>query len=69
MIRDFKYHLVLSLVPLCNLAAPIAVQPNDSTIISPQVRITQLRRFDQNVPLAPFAQNLTVRHYDNYLEK
>lgn len=34
----------------------------------PQIRITQLRRFDQNVPLAPFAQNLAVRHYDNYLE-
>ncbi len=34
----------------------------------PKVRITHLRRFDQNVPLAPFAQNLTVRQYDNYLE-
>jgi signal transduction histidine kinase len=41
---------------------------NQSVSTSPQVRITHLSRFDQNVPLVPFAQNLTVRQYDNYLE-
>jgi signal transduction histidine kinase len=42
--------------------------PQNQPAPPPQVRITHLRRFDQNVPLAPFAQNLTVRQYDNYLE-
>jgi signal transduction histidine kinase len=42
--------------------------PQNQSATPPQIRITHLRRFDQNVPLAPFAQNLTVRHYDNYLE-
>lgn len=68
MIRDFKYQLVLSLFPLIDLIAQIKVQPNQSASPPPPIRITHLRRFDQNVPLAPFAQNFTVRHYDNYLE-
>jgi signal transduction histidine kinase len=50
-----------------NLFAQSITSQNQPTT-PPQIRITQLRRFDQNVPLAPFAQNLAVRHYDNYLE-
>ncbi|MDZ7359467.1 MAG: transposase [candidate division KSB1 bacterium] len=42
--------------------------PQNQSPAPSQVRITQLRRFDQNVPLAPVAQILTVRRYDNYLE-
>jgi signal transduction histidine kinase len=56
------------LLSLTNLFAQSRTLQNQSASTPPQVRITHLRRFDQNVPLAPFAQNLTVRHYDNYLE-
>jgi hypothetical protein len=52
-----------------DLAAQNKIDQNLPTTAPPQVRITQLRRFDQNIPLAPFAQNLTVRHYENYLER
>jgi hypothetical protein len=55
------------LLSLTNLfAQSITLQNQPAT--PPQVRITLLRRFDQNVPLSPVAQNLAVRHYDNYLE-
>ncbi|MCI0692745.1 histidine kinase [candidate division KSB1 bacterium] len=59
--------VIFFLLSLTDLYAQSITSQNQPAT-APRTRITQLRRFDQNVPLAPFAQNLTVRHYDNYLE-
>lgn len=59
--------LFFYLLSLIDLFAQ-SMTPQNQPVTVPLIRITQLRRFDQNIPLAPFSQNLTVRHYDNYLE-
>jgi hypothetical protein len=70
MIYCSKSRLILffSLFLVAALAAQNKITSNQPTTAPPQVRITQLRRFNENVPLAPVSQNLTVRDYENYLE-
>lgn len=63
-----RREIFLLLLVCAELAAEEHAGPGQSASAPPQVRITQLRRFDQNMPLAPLPQNLTVRHYENHLE-